>query len=146
MSKVLNKIMEFKHKYSSTIMWRINAHAKIVDANLHEGEEVLYAFAGQKNHNHFHIFNTFIIVLTNERLIFAQKRLIVGFSFNSITPDMFNDLQITSGLIWRSVMIDTIKEVVYLTNISKRSLSEIQKNITKFMIDEKKKYINNKLD
>jgi len=79
-------------------------------------------------------------VLTSERLIFAQKRLIIGFSLNSITPDMFNDIKITSGLIWGSVMIDTVKEVVYLTNISKRSLFEIQKTISKFMITEKKEY------
>ena len=88
MANVLTKLMEYKHKYSSSIMWRIRAHSKIVEANLHEGEEVLYAFAGQKSHTHLDIFNTFVIVLTSERLIFAQKRLIVGFSFNSITPDM----------------------------------------------------------
>ena len=144
MTNVLNKLYEFKHKYSSTVMWRIRAHAKVVEANLHEGEEVVYAFAGQKNHNHLDIFNTNVIILTTERLIFAQKRLIVGFSFNSITPDMFNDIQITSGIIWGSVMIDTVKEVIYLTNVSKKALSEIQKIITKFMISEKKKVPSNK--
>lgn len=139
---VLNKLKEFKYKYSNTIMWRINKHAKVVEANLHDGEEVLYAFAGQKNQNHLDIFNTYAVILTSERLIFAQKRLIIGFSFNSITPDMFNDIKITSGLIWGSVMIDTVKEVVYLTNVSKKSLPEIQKTISKYMITEKKNYDN----
>ena len=143
MAIVYNKLMEYKHKYSSTIMWRIRSHAKVVENNLHDGEEVLYAFAGQKNNNHLDIFNTYVVVLTSERLIVAQKRLIIGFSFNSITPDMFNDLQITSGLIWGSVMIDTIKEVIYLTNVSKRSLKKKKKTITKYMISEKKKYLIN---
>lgn len=142
MGNVLNKLKKFKYKYSSTVMWRIGAHAKVVEANLHDGEEVLYAFAGQKNHNHLDIFNTYVIILTSERLIFAQKRLIFGFSFNSITPDMFNDIKITSGIIWGSVMIDTVKEVIYITNVSKQALSDIQKNISKFMISEKKNYDN----
>ena len=80
--------------------------------------------------------------MTSERLIFAQKRLIIGFSFNSITPEMFNDIKITSGIIWGSVMIDTVKEVIYITNVSKQALSDIQKNISKFMISEKKNYDN----
>ena len=140
---VLNKLNEFKQKYSSTIMWRVRKHAKVVESNLHDGENVLYAFCGQKNPNHLDIFNTFAVVLTSERLIFAQKRLIFGFSLNSITPDMFNDIKITSGIIWGSVMIDTVKEVVYLTNVSKRALTEIQKTISKFMITEKKSIDNN---
>ena len=140
MANVLNKLLEYKKKYSGTIMWRLRAHANLVESNLHEGEEVLYAFAGQKDLNHFGFFNTFVVVLTNERLIMAQKRLIVGYSLNSVTPDLFNDLRIDSGLIWGSVTIDTVKEVLYLANISKRSLPEIQKTITKFMFDEKKKY------
>ena len=78
---VLNKLKEFKYKYPSTIMWRLRKHAKIIEANLHNGEEILYAFAGQKNQNHLHIFNTNVVVLTSERLLFAQKRLIFGFSF-----------------------------------------------------------------
>lgn len=141
MANVLNKLIEYKRKYSSTVMWRLSAHAKLVEANLHEGEQVLYAFAGQKDNNHFGFFNTYVLVLTNERLIIAQKKLIIGYSLNSITPDLFNDLRIVSGVIWGAVTIDTVKEVVYLTNISKKSLPEIQKTITKFMLDEKKKYV-----
>lgn len=143
MGKVLNMLREFKYKYSSTVMWRINAHTKVVEANLHEGEEVLYIFAGQKNYNHLEIFNTFVVALTNERLIFAHKRLFFGFAFSAVTPDMFNDIKITSGIIWGSVMIDTVKEVIYLTNISKKALPDIQKNISKFMISEKQNYENN---
>ena len=143
MANVYKKLKEYKKKYPSTIMWRIKSHAKIVEENLHDGEEVLYAFAGQKDSNNFGFFNTFVFVLTNERLIVAQNRLLVGYSLNAITPDLFNDLRIVSGIIWGAVTIDTVKEVIYLTNISKKSLPEIQKNVTKFMIKEKKKYVIN---
>lgn len=140
MANVLNKLLNFKRKYSSTVSWRLKAHAKVIASNLHEKETITYAFAGQKDTNHFGFFNTFAVVLTSERLIVAQKRLIVGYSLNSITPDLFNDIQITSGLIWGAVTIDTAKEVIYLSNISKKALPEIQKTVSKFMIAEKKKY------
>ena len=143
MANVYNKLREYKKKYSGTVMWRIKSHARLVEENLHDGEEVLYAFAGQKDTNNIGFFNTFVVVLTNTRLIVAQKRLIVGYSLNSVTPDLFNDLRIVSGVVWGAVTIDTVKEVIYLTNISKNSLPEIQKTITKFMINEKKKYSKN---
>lgn len=141
MANVLNKLLNFKKNYSSTVCWRLKAHARLIEENLHENEEVIYAFVGQKDSNHLGFFNTFAVVLTSERLIVAQKRLIVGYSLNSITPDLFNDIQITSGLIWGAATIDTAKEVIYLANISKKALPEIQKTISRFMISEKKKYV-----
>ena len=146
MAIVLNKLNEYKKKYPFTVIWRLPAHAKVIEANLHDNEEVLYAFGGQKDNNHFGFFNTFVVVLTSERLVVAQKHLLVGYSVNSITPDLFNDLQIISGLLWGSVTIDTVKEVIYLSYVSKKSLPEIQKTVTKFMIEEKKKYVVNHQD
>ena len=58
----------------------------------------------------------------------------------SITPDMFNDLTVVSGLVWGKVIIDTIKEQVYISNLSKRSLDEIETMVTEYMMAEKKKY------
>ena len=53
---------------------------------------------------------------------------------------MFNDLTVVSGFIWGKVVIDTIKEEVYVSNLSKRSLDEIETNVTEYMMEEKKKY------
>ena len=44
-----------------------------------------------------------------------------------------------NGFSQRTI-IDTIKEEVVLTNLSKRSLPEIETEITEFMMEEKKKY------
>ena len=54
---------------------------------------------------------------------------------------MFNDLTIKTGIIWGKVCLDTVKEVVVLSNISKASVSEIETAITEYMMHEKKKYV-----
>jgi len=46
------------------------------------------------------------------------------------------------GLVWGKISIDTAKEVVFLSNIQKEALSEIETNITEYMMEEKKKYAN----
>lgn len=79
-------------------------------------------------------------MITNKRLIIATKRVLFGYFLYSITPDMFNDLTVYSGLIWGKVQIDTIKEVVFISNLSKKSLDEIETSVTEYMMKEKKKY------
>ena len=64
----------------------------------------------------------------------------MGYFLDSITPDMFNDLKILSGIIWGKVYIDYVKEFVTLSNISKNALSEIETKISSFMMEQKKKY------
>ena len=90
---------------------------------------------------HFYdIISTHVFVITNKRLIIATKRVLFGYFLYSITPDMFNDLTVYSGLIWGKVQIDTIKEVVFISNLSKKSLDEIETSVTEYMMKEKKKY------
>ena len=66
-------------KYPLTIAWRIKAHSKIIDKHLNEGEEILYAFVGQKNDRTVDIFNTYAVVLTNKRIMVATKRVVFGY-------------------------------------------------------------------
>ena len=137
---VYEKLLEFKQKYPMTVAWRLKQHAKIIDMHLNPGEEVLYAFAAQKNDSSLDIFMTYAVVLTNKRILLAQKRLIFGYFYTAITPDMFNDLSLKMGLIWGSVHIDTVKEIVKLSNIQREALGEIETYITEYMMEEKKKY------
>ena len=53
---------------------------------------------------------------------------------------MFNDLTVHSGLIWGKVYIDTIKETVVLSNISKNALDEIETNVSEIMLQHKKEF------
>lgn len=70
----------------------------------------------------------------------AQDRILVGYKLNTITPDLYNDMQVSAGIIWGTVTIDTMKETIIFSNISKKALSEIQINISSFMIEAKKKF------
>ena len=131
---------EFKRKYPATIAFRIKAHSKLVQKFVGSDEEVKYVFVAQKNFKSYEFINTNIIVLTNKRLLVATKRLIFGYFYKAITPDMFNDLTIKSGLLWGKVIIDTIKEKVVLSNIDKAALAEIEQSVSSVMMEEKKKY------
>lgn len=145
-SVVYKKVKEFKRRYPMTISWRLRQHCKIVDMHLNPGEIVKYAFAAQKNDSPIDIITTNVVALTNKRILFGQKRLLFGYSFTAITPDMFNDLKITMGIIWGKVYIDTIKEFVTLSNIQKEALPEIETCVTEYMMIEKKKYAKPKVN
>ena len=140
MSVLLTKVKEFKKKYKFTIAWRLKAHSKIIDRHLNPGEEVIYAFAAQKNSTSLHFFSTYVVALTNKRILLAQKRMLFGYFFTAITPDLFNDLKVRTGVIWCKIYIDTAKEFFTMSKINKRATDEIETNITEYMIREKKKY------
>ena len=136
---VYKKVKEFKRKFPMTIGWRLRANSKVIEQFLNPGEEVLYAFAAQKNDNPLDIVTTCVVTLTNKRILIGQKRVLFGFLYTSITPDMFNDLKIRMGLIWGKVILDTINELVILTNIQKEALDEIETHISEYMMKEKQK-------
>ena len=127
-------------RYPFTVAFRIRAHAKVASQFVGADEEIKYVFVAQKNFHSLDFVNTNIIVLTDKRLIVATKRLIFGYFFRMITPDMFNDLTIKKGIIWGKVIIDTISEKVVLSNIDCSALAEIDDNITMYMLDQKKKF------
>ena len=49
-------------------------------------------------------------------------------------------MTIGKGLLFGRVEIDTIKEVILLTNIDPKALSEIETNITEIILKQKKEY------
>ena len=72
------KVLEFKKKYKGTLAFRLKAHCKVLDKHLNPGEKIVYVFAGQKNSSSIAVPNTFVVALTNKRLLFARKRLFFG--------------------------------------------------------------------
>lgn len=131
-------IKEFMKKAPMTIAWRLKQHCKVIDEHLNPGEEILYMFAGQKNERSVDIFNTYVVAFTNKRIILATKRVLFGYFFKSITPDMYNDLTVRKGIIFGTIEIDTIKEVITISNIDVKILEEIETNITEIILKQKK--------
>ncbi len=143
MGKVYDQVSMFKAKYPGTITWwRLKKHARVIEQHLNADEEPLYSFAGQKNDDMLDIFSTAVLCLTNKRILIGQDHLLTGYTLNSITPDLFNDLQVYSGIMFGKITIDTLKELVVFTNLDKKSLPEIETAISNNMMEQKKKYGN----
>lgn len=138
MNEIYRLVSDFKEKYPRTIAWRIRQHSKVAAMHLNPDEVVTYAFTCQKNLFSYEVFRTFVVVITNKRILIAQKRLLFGYLFITVTPDLYNDLTVMSGFLWGKIDIDTVKEVIQLSNIDKRALPEIETAITQFMIEAKK--------
>ena len=129
----------FKRKYSFTIAARIRKHSQIIERVLDKDEEVLYAFCGQKNDSNVSLFQSCVVALTNKRIIIGQNRVVYGYFITSITPDLFNDLKINSSLFWGSVIIDTNKELVQISNLDKKSLDEIETMVNRIITEDKQR-------
>ncbi|MBQ1812752.1 MAG: PH domain-containing protein [Bacilli bacterium] len=137
---IYSEALKFMKKYSGTLAFRLKRHCEVLESHLNPDEKVTYVFAGQKNYRSIEIPNTFVVALTTKRLLLARKRMLFGYFFYAITPDMFNDLKVNSGIIWGKIIIDTVKEISVISNVDKSALSEIETMITEYMMKEKKKY------
>lgn len=131
------QLNNFKSKYPLTVGWRLKNNSRIILEHLHDDEIIKYAFYAQKSVSSFDILSTCVVALTNKRLIIGRDRVVIGYFFDSITPDMFNDLKVRSGIIWGKIEIDTIKEFTVLSNIDKKALPEIEEEITSIMMELK---------
>lgn len=141
MNYICEQAIEFKKKYPTTVAWRLKKHSEVIKKHLSADEAILYVFAGQKSPFIWDMFSTYLVALTNKRILVAEKRLLFGYYFISITPEMFNDLSVQSGILWGKVFIDTIKEQVIINNIDKRALAEIQNRVSEYMLEEKRKVV-----
>ena len=141
MGKIYDQVAMFKAKYPGTITWwRLKKHAKIIEEHINQDETPLYSFAGQKTPETWDFTSTAVLTVTNKRILIGQDHILTGYTLNSVTPDMYNDLEVYAGIIWGRVTIDTIKEKIVFTNIDKKALGEIETAISSNMMEEKKKY------
>lgn len=138
---VYSRVNEFLRKYPLNIAWRIKQHSKVVAKHINEDEKIIFIFPAQKNNKTLDIFSTVILAFTDKRILIAQKRLLWGYNLLSITPDMFNDFEVYKGLIFGKVEIDTVKEVVDLSDIDPKALVEIETQLSEYLLKVKPCYM-----
>jgi len=136
-NKVYKLAKRFRSKYFGTIAFRLKAHSKVITEHINKGEKLLYVFCGQKGHSSKEIFSSCVVALTEERIMIATKRVLWGYFYTTVTPDLLNDLKVQSGILFGRIIIDTAKEVITISNLSKSSLAEVETAISKYMIDDK---------
>lgn len=140
MGIVYDQAKMFLKKYPGSFAFRIKKHSEVIERHLNPGEKPTFVFVGQKSKKLFNIGSSCAVAVTDRRILIGKKRVFWGYFLSSITPDLYNDMQVYQGLIWGKVTIDTVKEEVVISSISKKGLDEIETRITEFMMQEKKKY------
>ena len=141
-SRVYTLAKRFRSKYFGTICFRLGAHSKVVDHHLNPDEKLYYVFCGQKGGLQKEIFNSCVVALTNERIMIATKRVLWGYFLTNVKPELYNDLKVESGFIFGRILIDTVKEKIAISNLSKASLREVETAITTYI----EKYKNKKFE
>ncbi len=141
-NEVYEKASSFLKRHPGTVAWRVKKHCRVAENLINNDEKILYAFIAQKGPSALDIVSTHVVVITDKRIVVAQKRLIFGYLYYSITPDMFNDFTIKMGLIWGNAIIDTIKETVVLSNLSSSALREVETVLTKYIMQKKRELEN----
>ena len=140
---VYESCKSFLRKYPKTIAWRVKKHAGVVQEHINDDEVVLFAFAGQKDTNWKSPFYTAVVVFTNKRMLVGRKRFFGRYSYTSITPDLLNDFEIMTNIVFGCVEIDTVKENFTINCLDKKSLPSIEDALSKYLVDEKIKYLKN---
>ncbi len=139
-SFIYRQAKKFRRKHPLTIAFRLKAHSKILAKHLNDGEKIRYVFAAQKGPSSYDIVSTYVIAITDRRIMIARKRLLFGYFFLAITPDMFNDIKVKMGIVWAKIEIDTVKEFIILSNVQSSAASEIETAVTQYVLREKKKF------
>ena len=138
--KVYDKVKKFKKKYPLTVAWRLKKNSEVVEKHLNNDEVLHYVFTGQKSPKFYDFFSTCVVAITNKRIIIGRKRVIFGYALDVIMPYMFNDLNVRTRIIWGRVCIDTVREIVFVSNVDKEAMPEIETNVSKYMFKLKKQY------
>ena len=142
-NSVYTSCKDFLKKYPKTIAWNVKRHSKVVEQHINDDEVVLFTFVGQKDASWTMPFYTTVVVFTNKRMLLGRKRSFGRYFYTSITPDMLNDFEIRTNILFGLVEIYTVKEHFIMGCLDKKSLPKIEDALSKYLVDEKLKYLKN---
>ena len=135
---IYSSVLKFKKKYPWTIAWHLKRHSKVVENIIDKDEKILYTFCGQRNDTNM-LFDSCVVAVTNKRIIVGEKRALFGYYLITISTELFNDLKITTGIIWGRIEIDTVKENLFISNVDKKAMDEIETKVHEIMLKNKRR-------
>ena len=123
--------------YKLTSDNNISPHFKIIEKNLSENEDVIFAFVsnGIKNRKgNYALGGTMAVALTAKKIICAQRRPIAGDFIKKVPYDKVFD--VSSKVNWHAgeIVIDSITEYMCF-NVEKARVEEIQQEIHRIVED-----------
>lgn len=92
---------------------------RVLDA----GEQVLAFSSG------LHKGNTWLIVLTDERILFLDKGLIYGLKTSSIELERVNNFDYEKGILFGNISIGSNAEIYEITNVWKKTIEPFTKKL-----------------
>lgn len=117
--------------------WNVK-HFTVVENQLSEDEEVLFAFVGLYNFismtDHGH---NYAIAVTNKRIIAGQKKLL-GENVNVISRKHLNDVSKSTGAMMGILTIDTFKETFNVAT-NKKEIDAIHEGVNRILFDDEHK-------
>ena len=132
MGKVYEKLESFKTKYPRTFGFRLDKHAKVAEDSLAKGEIVQYVFCGSCG-----IFKTYVVTITDKRVIISHKHLTFGNYCKSISKDKICEMSINKGIAWSDVNISLLpEEYITLCFVDPKATSEIKEHYVKDIISK----------
>lgn len=132
--EMANFCIENKTGSGTSKVWTLK-HFKVVENQLNQGEEVLFAFVGLFNYismsKHDH---NYAIAITKNRIIAAQKKM-MGENVKIILRKHLNDVTKSTGMVYGILAIDTIKEVFNVAS-AKGEIDTIHKGVIEILFSE----------
>lgn len=129
------------NKYDFSGGTKIYQHFEIIERNLKEDEDVIFAFVsnGVTDRNGRAILGGLMAVtFTNKKIIYAQRRSIMGDYVKTVNYENINDISSKIGWVFGEIVIDSITEYMDFT-IDKEGVEDVRNKVSELIEDYRNK-------